>query len=226
MSGANVLVVDDDPAILRMIRRSLEARGYDVEGAASGAEFEAALRRLHPDVILLDLVLPDADGIDLVTGVRKHSAVPIIVLSAMGDEPRKVRALDEGADDYLTKPFGMDELLARIRVALRRASDSAVSTFLRAGPLSLDLETRHLTAGESLVRITPLEFEVLRMLMEHPGRVITHRQLLARAWGAEYVDDNHVLRTLVHQLRQKLNAASPGTADHLITEAGIGYRVV
>lgn len=225
MTGATVLVVDDDPAIVRMIGRSLRARGYRVEDAASGAEFASAFARSHPDVVLLDLLLPDADGIDIVARLRSHSDVPIIVLSALGDEPRKVRALDLGADDYLTKPFGMDELLARIRVALRRASDHPASTILRAGSLALDLETRVLHVGNLPVRVTPREFEVLRALMEHPGRILTHRQLLARAWGAEYVDDNHVLRTLVHQLRTKLNAAAPGSGQHLVNEPGIGYRI-
>jgi two-component system KDP operon response regulator KdpE len=224
--GARVLVVDDDPAIVRMVTRSLGARGYAVEGAASGAEMKTAMARTRPDVVLLDLALPDADGIELCASIREHSAVPVIILSALSEEARKVRALDEGADDYLTKPFGIEELMARIRVVLRRNAENAVGATLVSGSLALDLETRELRVGGHPLRVTPREFGVLRLLLAHPGRVLTHRHLLSEVWGMEYIDDNHVLRTLVHQLRHKLNAVDAGAGEQIVTEPGVGYRFV
>ncbi len=226
MSGARVLVVDDDPAILRAVRRVLEAREYDVRVLDSGRDVVATAASFRPDVILLDLMLPDADGIALCVELRPITRAAIIILSAIGDEARKVQALDQGADDYVTKPFGIEELLARIRVALRRLAANPTAPMLVAGAIRINLESREVTVGEAAVHLTPTEFDLLRLLVEEQGRVLTQRLILGRVWGPEYVEENHVLRTFVHQLRQKLGAASPEAADLIVTDPGIGYRLV
>jgi two-component system KDP operon response regulator KdpE len=226
VSGARVLVVDDDPGIVRAVRRALDARGYATAAAADAAAVPAALRDHRPDLILLDLVLPDGDGIDVCRAIRATSDVPIIVLSAVGDDRRKVAALDEGADDYLVKPFSMDELLARVRVALRRRAGLSRNTLLVARPLALDLERHSVTVDGTPVHLTPTEYELLRELAQAQGRLLTQRTLLARVWGAEYVDDAHILRTFIHQLRTKLGAVSPGAAAMIVNDPGVGYRLV
>jgi two-component system, OmpR family, KDP operon response regulator KdpE len=225
MSGAKILVVDDDPAILRAVRRALEGRAYSIETADSCATALAAVRSFRPEVILLDLVLPDGTGIDVCCELRSGNPVPIIVLSAVGDDIKKVEALDAGADDYLTKPFSVDELLARIRVALRRSSNLSVSTILRAGPLALDIDSHNVSVDGARVHLTPKEFDLCRVLLEHQGKIITQRQLLSQVWGAEYVDDAHILRTFVHQLRAKLGAQSPEAAELIANDPGVGYRL-
>jgi two-component system KDP operon response regulator KdpE len=225
MSGARVLIVDDDPGILLAVRRSLEGQGYDVNTADCGREAIASAVRFRPEVILLDLVLPDLSGIEVCVAVRAGSDVPIIVLSAVGDDQRKVEALDRGADDYLTKPFSMEELLARIRVALRRRSNMSVESVLRAGPVALDVASHGVTVHGTPVHLTPKEFELCRMLLENQGRVLTQRQILARVWGPEYADDSHILRTFVHQLRGKLGAESAEAAALITTDPGVGYRI-
>jgi len=224
MSGARILLVDDDPAILRSVGRALDARGYRVHPLESGSGVLAAVRDLRPEVILLDLVLPDANGIDLCREIRASEAIPIIVLSAQGDDALKVRALDEGADDYLTKPFSMDELLARIRVALRRSAGQARAPRLSGGPVSIDLEAHRVEVDGEQVHLTPREFELCRFLLQEQGRVLTQRLILARVWGPEYVDDAHILRTFVHQLRAKLAAVSPVAAACIRNDPGVGYR--
>ncbi|MGK2964514.1 MAG: response regulator transcription factor [Tepidiformaceae bacterium] len=222
-TGAHILVIDDDPAILLAVRRDLEGRGYRVlavESAAGLADHVAAFR---PDVILLDLVLPDGDGIAVCRSLRASGvATPIIVLSALGDDAKKVQALDEGADDYLTKPFSMPELEARIRVALRRQAGLATGAVLTAGGVVLDLATRDVRVNGRAVHLTPREFGLLKLLMEQRGRVLTQRHILQTVWGPEYADDGHILRTFVHQLRGKLGEA--GSA--IVTDPGVGYRLV
>lgn len=225
MSGARILVVDDDPAILRAVRRALQARGYDVEVLEAGVAVPETVARFRPDVILLDLVLPDADGIVLCAELRPSTGAAIIVLSAIGDESKKVQALDAGAEDYLTKPFGMEELLARIRVALRRQAANRTEPVLVAGALRIDLRTREVTANGTPVHLTPTEFDLLRLLLAEQGRVLTQHMLLERVWGPQYVHDSHVLRTFIHQLRQKLEGASPGAGGVITTDPGVGYRL-
>ncbi len=223
--GARILVVDDDVAILRALRRGLEGEGYAVEALERGATAAATAAAWKAEVVLLDLVLPDSDGIEICRKIRKSSNVPVIVLSAVGDDARKVRALDEGADDYLTKPFSMDELNARIRVALRHRVKQAVGTTMRAGPIELDVARHSVRVAGEQVHLTPKEFDLCRYLMEHQGKVLTQRQILAAVWGAEYVDDSHILRTFVHQLRTKLASVSDGAAEMIVNDPGVGYRM-
>lgn len=225
MSGARILVVDDDPAIRRAVRRTLEAHGYTVQALEGGAALQSKMSAFRPELILLDLVLPDADGIELCGAIRKHSETPIIVLSALGDDAKKVEALDAGADDYLTKPFSMNELQARMRVALRRSAGNGSAPVLEIGTVRLDLASRKATVAGTDVHFTPREFDLLRILLQHPGRLLTARQLLGQVWGPEYVDDNHILRTFIHQLRSKLAAADTSAAAMLVNDPGIGYRM-
>jgi two-component system KDP operon response regulator KdpE len=175
-------------------------------------------------VVVLDLVLPDGDGVDLCRQIRAVATTPVIILSAVGDESRKVAALNEGADDYVVKPFGMAELQARIAAAIRRSAPQ-VATRWSVGPLALDTLSRKFSAGGIEVHLTPTEYELLRLLLQHPGRVFTQRHLLGEVWGPEYQDDNHILRTFVHQLRGKLAAASPGSERMIVNDPGVGYRL-
>ena len=225
MSGAHILVVDDDPAILRSVKRALEGQGYQVDTRELAKGVVAAVRDSRPDVVLLDLVLPDGDGIAICTEIRAESRVPLIVLSAIGDDRKKVEALDHGADDYLTKPFSMEELEARIRVALRRASGQAREAVLNAGPISLDLASHDVQVGGAAVHLTPKEFDLLKLFLQEQGRVLTQRTILGRIWGAEYAEDAHILRTFVHQLRTKLDGAVPGSGALIVNDPGVGYRV-
>ena len=225
MSGARVLLVDDDPAILRSVGRALEARAYSVRSLSAGRDVLRVVQEFEPEVVLLDLLLPDTDGITLCRQIRASNPVPILLLSAVGDDARKVEALDEGADDYLTKPFSMDELLARIRVLLRRAAGAAGGTVLAAGPLRLDVNSHALTVDGQPVHLTPREFELCRLLLQEQGRVLTQRGILGRVWGPEYVDDGHILRTFVHQLRAKIGAVAPEAAALIKNDPGVGYRI-
>jgi two-component system KDP operon response regulator KdpE len=221
-----VLVVEDEAPMRRFLRAALTARSFRVTEAASAREGVIAITASKPDVVLLDLGLPDADGIDVTRELRGWTDVPIIVLSARGRETDKVQALDAGADDYLTKPFGVDELLARIRVALRRASRSpgAVSSIVEAGRLRVDLEKREVTIGDRAIRLTPIEYRILVCLARHPGRVLTHRQLVKEVWsGATGVEAHHV-RVHMAELRKKLED-DPARPKILITEPGVGYRL-
>jgi len=225
VKGARVLAVDDDPAILRVVRRALESAGYDVEALDSGAPLVDRAAAFHPDVILLDLVLPDADGIELASKLRTGRA-SIIVLSALGDDRKKVEALDAGADDYLTKPFSVDELLARIRVALRHQARAEAEPVVTAGPISINLASHEVTVDGKPVHLTPKEFDLLRQLTLHAGRVLTQRMLLGEVWGPQYVDDTHILRTFVYQLRSKLDQVKSGTGSMIVTDPSVGYRLV
>ncbi len=228
--GKRILVVDDEPPIQRMLRRSLSTNGYDVMVAANGEEALEIVPLHKPDLILLDLCLPgEVSGFDVCKQVRQWAQTPIIVLSAKTEEKQKVQALDLGADDYLTKPFSVEELLARVRACLRRAglteSTSEQSTeILRSddGYLCMNVVRRHVRAGSQDVRLTPTEFELLRQLMLYAGKVLTHRALLRAVWGPEYGEEADYLRVYVRQLRLKVEV-NPSQPRYILTEPGIGY---
>jgi len=225
--GARILVIEDEPAIRRAVERNLAGHGFDVRGvesAEAGLELET---RFHPDLVLLDLVLPDVDGFEVIQRLRSRTTTPIIVLSVQGAEQDKVRALELGADDYLTKPFGVDELLARIRVALRHAARSGggQDTVFRSAELEVDLERRAVTVGGRRVHLTPTEYALLGALIADAGRVLTDRSLLQRVWGPEYGSEDHYLHVYMARLRKKLER-DPANPRYLRTEAGVGYRLL
>jgi two-component system KDP operon response regulator KdpE len=223
-NATTVLVVDDDPAILRALSINLKARDYHVFGAADGAAGLALAAQQRPDVIVLDLGLPDMDGTDVIRGLRGWTNTPIIVLSAREQEPEKVAALDCGADDYITKPFGMDELLARLRAAVRRAAPATDEPVVVTDDFTVDLAAKRVTlAAGNDVRLTPTEWQLLEMLVRHSGRLVTGRQLLAEVWGPAYRTETHYLRVYMAQLRRKLEP-DPARPRHLLTEPGLGYR--
>lgn len=222
-----VLVVEDDPQMRRMLHTALRTHDYHVVEAATAREGLAQAAGRNPDIILLDLGLPDGDGLDVVRKLRQQIRVPIIVLSARGQERDKIAALDLGADDYLTKPFGLNELLARIRVALRHAMaplDEVADPVFEVGELRVDLALRRIFRGEEEVHLTPTEYKLLATLIRHAGRVLTHRQLLETVWGANYVEQTHYLRVYMAQLRHKLER-DPARPRLLTTEPGVGYRL-
>jgi two-component system KDP operon response regulator KdpE len=225
--GARILVIDDEPAIRRAVERNLAGHGFDVRGADSGEGGLELETRYHPDLVLLDMVLPDISGTDVIARLRERSSIPIIVLSVRGAEAEKVRALELGADDYLTKPFGVDELLARIRVALRHAarSGSGQDSVFRSGELAVDLERREVTVAGDRVHLTPTEYALLGALIASAGRVLTDRALLQRVWGPEYGSEDHYLHVYMARLRKKLER-DPGNPRHLLTEPGVGYRLL
>jgi two-component system KDP operon response regulator KdpE len=224
MTGARILVVDDEQQVLRLLRTALTERGYDVTTAASGEEALAASARRTPDVIVLDLMMPGISGLDVCREVRARSAVPIIVLSARGEERDKVLALDLGADDYLTKPFGMEELLARIRVALRHGGDGARrSAVFESGDLRVDFDQRRVWRSREEVRLTPTEFDLLKFLVQHADKALTHGMILRAVWGPEYAGESQYLRVYIPQLRRKLEA-DPARPRFILTEPGVGYR--
>ena len=220
-----VLVVDDDPQILRALKINLAARGYTVLVASDGTKALHVAAHDHPDVIVLDLGLPDLDGTDVISGLRGWSTTPIIVLSARTDSGDKVEALDAGADDYITKPFGMDELLARLRAAVRRVSSRPTGdeALVRAGELCIDLAAKQVSRDGMLVHLTPTEWGILELLVRHRGKLVSQRQLLGEVWGPRYQTESHYLRVYLAQLRRKLepDASHP---RYLITEPGMGYR--
>ena len=225
-AGARILVVDDEPAILRAVRTNLTAHGFQIETAESGQQARALLA-WHPDLILLDLALPDVDGVELCREIRSYSSTPIVVLSARTAERDKVAALDVGADDYLTKPFGVDELLARIRVALRHAArpGAGAAPIFRTGGLEMDFERRRVTVDGKDVRLTPTEYELLKALATHPDKVLTDRMLLQQVWGPAYGDEGHYLHVYVARLRKKIEP-DPQAPRYLMTEPGVGYRLL
>jgi len=218
-----VLVIDDEAPILRALRINLSARKFEVSTASDGASGLAAMARDRPDVLILDLGLPDMDGTDVIRGVRGWTSTPIIVLSASGQESKKVAALDAGADDYVTKPFGMDELLARLRAAVRRASPAPDEPVVATEDFTVDLADKRVTRAGQDVRLTPTEWQLLEVLVRRAGRLVTQRQLLAEVWGPGYQNEAHYLRVYVANLRRKLEP-DPSAPRHLLTEPGIGYR--
>ena len=223
MSGPRVLVVDDEPEILRTLRLVLAGNGYSVATAASGEEAIEELASRAPDVILLDLMLPGIDGLEVVRRVRERSAVPIVVLSARGEEATKVQALDLGADDYVAKPFGVKELLARLRVALRHTAGPAGTPVFRAGDLRVDFDQRVATVAGREVALTTKEAAVLRFMVANAGKVLTHRLILREVWGPEYAGETQYVRNIVTSLRRKLEP-DPARPRHILTETGVGYR--
>jgi two-component system KDP operon response regulator KdpE len=224
VTGARVLVVDDENGIRKLLQASLSSHGYEVFLAASGVEALREVPISRPDVIILDLGLPDLDGVDVTHTLREWTEVPIVVLSVRDQESDKIAALDAGADDYLTKPFSMGELEARLRVALRRSSRLESDGF-KAGELTVDLIRRTVQVGEKKVQLTPTEYELLKLLVRNPDRVLTHRQLIREIWGGGcYEDEMHLLRVNVSNLRHKLEADAT-RPRYIITEPGVGYRL-
>jgi two-component system, OmpR family, KDP operon response regulator KdpE len=226
-----VLVIDDEPSILRALRINLSARDYEVTTASDGTSGLAAVSRERPDVLILDLGLPDMDGTDVIHGVRGWTSTPIIVLSVWGQEHQKVAALDAGADDYVTKPFGMDELLARLRAAVRRAAPAPDEPVVTTPDFTVDLAAKRVTrdlqsdgqASEGDIRLTPTEWQLLEILVRSRGRLVTQRQLLQEVWGPSYESESNYLRVYVAQLRRKLEP-EPSRPRYLLTEPGMGYR--
>jgi two-component system, OmpR family, KDP operon response regulator KdpE len=223
-NGPRILVVDDEPAIRRFLHASLAAHDYVVFEVANGQEALAAVVAHRPDLIVLDLGLPDMDGIEVTRLLREWTQIPIIIVTVQEQEAAKIAALDAGADDYVTKPFGMGELLARMRVALRRAASPAAEPVFTSGELSVDLARRLVTVGDREVQVTPTEYDLLRTLVAHAGKVLTHRQLLRQVWGVGYEGEAHLLRVNMSNLRHKLepDAARP---NYILTEPGVGYRL-
>ena len=225
MSAERVLVVDDEPQVLRGITAALQAAGYEVSGAetAAGALEAAALR--PPDAVVLDLRLPDGSGVEVCRRFREWSQAPVVVVSAVDEEDEKIAALDAGADDYVTKPYAVGELLARVRAALRRAAAPAGEPpTVRFGDVEVDLARREVSRDGERVHLTPREYRLLAELARHPGRVLTHRALLSAVWGPEYGSETHYLRVYMANLRRKLEE-DPARPRHLITETGVGYRL-
>jgi two-component system KDP operon response regulator KdpE len=226
MTGARILVIDDEAQLRRALKRSLEGHGYVVREAEDGASGLQEFAAFRPDVVLLDLMLPDMSGVQVCRELRRLHQTPIIVLSVIGEETTKVAALDQGADDYLTKPFGMSELLARVRVALRRGHTArAQAPVIVSGALTVDLEHRRVRIGAREVHHTPTEYALLKYLATNAGKVLTHPMILRSVWGAGYAEDRHLLRTYVNQLRGKLGD-DPADPRYISTDPGVGYRFI
>jgi two-component system, OmpR family, KDP operon response regulator KdpE len=224
VSGERVLVVDDERQILRALRVILREAGFEVSTAETAQQALDALALRPPEAAILDLILPDGNGVEVCRSIREWSEMPVIVLSAVGDEVEKVRALEAGADDYVIKPFGTDELIARLRAALRRAAPAdAGEPVLRAEGLELDLAAHRVRVNGDEVHLTPTEYELLRVLMQSRGRLLTHRALLGQVWGPAYEEDTQVLRVHVANLRRKIEP-DPSSPRHVRTDPGIGYR--
>jgi two-component system KDP operon response regulator KdpE len=222
-----ILVVDDEPQLTRVLRTGLKSRGYDVRAAADGLAGFETFSDWHPDLVITDLAMPNMDGLELCRRLRAISQVPIIILSAKGEEKIKVEALDIGADDFVTKPFGIDELLARVRASLRRANsqpaDESAQALLQVGDFQVDLEARNVTVRGREVHLTPKEFDLLIYFVKHSGKVLTHHTLLAAVWGGDYVEQDQYLRVFVGNLRKKLETGALNKR-YLVTEPWIGYR--
>jgi two-component system KDP operon response regulator KdpE len=221
-----ILVVDDEPQIRRFLRASLPQQGYALIEAATGAEAQAQFAREKPDLVILDLGLPDCDGLDVLAHIRAHGLTPVLVLSAREDVAGKVIALEAGADDYVTKPFDMAELVARLKAALRHGIQTAgAEPVFRAGALMLDLVHRKVEVSGQDVKLTPKEYDVLRFLARHAGKVVTHHQVLREVWGPAHAEDVQYLRVLMRQLRRKIEADA-SNPQLLLTEPGVGYRLI
>ncbi|HEX7172743.1 MAG TPA: response regulator transcription factor [Candidatus Limnocylindria bacterium] len=226
-TGARILVIEDDPSVRRVVSKNLSAHGFRVATAGAGREGLELDPTFHADLVLLDLGLPDMSGLEVITELRARTTTPVIVLSIRGSEADKVRALDLGADDYLTKPFGVSELLARVRVALRHAGrpTARADAVFESGDLRIDRERRIVEVAGSRVHLTPTEYALLTALASHPGAVLTERTLLQRVWGPEYGSENHYLHVYMARLRKKLEL-DPGRPRYIRTEAGVGYRLI
>jgi two-component system KDP operon response regulator KdpE len=224
-----ILVVDDEPQLIRVLRTGLKSRGYDVLAAEDGQSGFKLFQEWKPDLVITDLAMPNMDGLELCRRLRAISQVPIIILSAKGEERIKVEALDIGADDFVTKPFGIDELLARLRAALRRAKslpDSQTErTLIEVGDLRVDLESRSVSVGGREVHLTPKEFDLLVYFIKHAGKVLTHRTLLGAVWGGDYVEQDQYLRVFIGNLRKKLET-NPASPRYILTEPWVGYRFI
>jgi two-component system, OmpR family, KDP operon response regulator KdpE len=218
-----ILVVDDEPQILRALGTNLKARGYEIDLAPTGEVALTLAARHHPDLVVLDLGLPGIDGIEVIRGLRGWTEVPIIVLSVREAERDKVAALDAGADDYVTKPFGMDELLARLRASLRRAAPAAEEAQVVTPDFTVDLAAKRVIRGKNEVRLTPTEWEIVEILVRNPGRLVTQRQLLHEVWGPQYSTETNYLRVYMAQIRRKLEP-DPARPRYFVTEARMGYR--
>ena len=224
---SKILVVDDEPQLTRVLRTGLKSHGYEVRAAADGLAGFETFNDWHPDLVITDLAMPNVDGLELCRRLRAVSQVPIIVLSAKGEEKTKVEALDLGADDFVTKPFGIDELLARVRASLRRANTPVTSettqTVFDSGEFHVDLESRTITVRSQPIHLTPKEFDLLVYFIKHAGKVLTHRTLLAALWGGNYVEQNEYLRVFVGNVRKKIEV-DPAKPRYILTEPWIGYR--
>jgi two-component system KDP operon response regulator KdpE len=219
-----VLIVDDEPQIRRLLRVTLEANGYHVVDAATGHDGIAQAAQRRPDVVVLDLGLPDIEGVEVLRRIREWSRVPIVILSVRDREDDKIAALDAGADDYVTKPFGTGEMLARLRVVLRHAKPEGAEAVFHTGDLEIDLSTRTVRKAGREVRLTPIEYGLLRLLVTHAGKILTHRHLLSEIWGPKAIAQTHYLRVHIAHLREKLED-KPGDQELIQTEPGIGYRL-
>jgi two-component system KDP operon response regulator KdpE len=222
--GFRVLVVDDERAIRRYLHAALNAHGYIIYEAVNGQEVLSMAATERPDLIILDLGLPDIDGVEITRQIREWSQIPIIILSVREQEKDKVAALDAGADDYLTKPFSTGELMARIRVALRRSTQTSPEPVFTSGELVVNLSRRLVTVRDEEISLTPTEYDLLRVLIQHPGKVLTHRQLLRKVWGDAYETEAHLLRVNMSNLRRKIEP-DPTRPRFIITEPGVGYRL-
>jgi two-component system KDP operon response regulator KdpE len=224
MSGARVLVVDDEPQILRALQMKLRGAGYTVETAATAKEALMKAGMRPPEAIVLDLLLPDGRGTDVCRELRRWNTAPILVLSAVGEEKEKIEALDAGADDYVTKPFSGDELLARLRAALRRAAPSP-DPVVEIGKLRIDLEKRAVTMADKPISLTPIEYDLLRLLAENQGKLLTHPMILRAIWGPAFQEESNYLHVHVSHLRRKIEP-DPTRPQYLLNQAGVGYRLV
>lgn len=223
-SGAHILIVDDELQIRRFLRISLEANGYHVYETASGQDAILKAAQLRPDLIILDMGLSDMDGLSVLQRLREWTQTPVIILSVRDSDRDKVSALDAGADDYLTKPFSLEELIARIRTAQRHAQPQQQEAIFTSGRLQVDLTRRLVTVAGEMVKLTPTEYALLRLLIQHAGKVLTHQQILRAVWGPEYIGETHYLRVYFAQLRQKIEA-NPALPEIILTESGVGYRL-
>lgn len=223
--GPRVLIVDDEPQIRRMLRISLDGHGYETDEAITGKAGVQRAAMFKPDIILLDLGLPDLDGKDVIKQIRDWLTVPIIILTVRDQEVEKIEALDAGADDYVTKPFSMGELLARMRVAIRRTVHTDNDPVITCGNLRIDLSHRRVTLSNDEVKLTPTEYELVKIFATHMGKVLTHKQLLKAVWGNAYQNDTQYLRVYINQLRKKIEE-DPTQPRYIITESGVGYRMI
>jgi len=223
--GARILIIDDESQIRKLLNVSLKAHGFIIEEAALGRDGINRAAFFKPDLLIVDLGLPDIDGKEIVREIRQWSNAPIIILTARDQEQEKIDALDAGADDYITKPFSMGELMARIRVCLRRMATSESEPLLTCGGLTVDLIQRRVAVEGQEVKLTPTEYEIIKLLAQHAGRVLTHKQLLKAVWGNSYNDDTHYIRVYIGQLRRKIEIDS-AQPKYIVTESGIGYRLM